>query len=90
MPIYAYRCERCGEALEVLLRSGEAPPERCPGCGAAALVRQLSAPAFRLAGGGWYETDFKTGDKRNLAGETPPCAGGEGPACGAPGCAAAE
>ena len=31
--------------------------------------KQLSAPKFRLKGKGWYETDFKTGDKRNLAGD---------------------
>jgi len=40
----------------------------CPDCGEATLRKQLSAPKFRLKGKGWYETDFKTGDKRNLAG----------------------
>jgi len=43
----------------------------CPECKTAALKRVISASGFRLAGGGWYETDFKTGDKKNLAGGKP-------------------
>jgi predicted nucleic acid-binding Zn ribbon protein len=42
----------------------------CPSCGEPDLKRLLSAPRFRLKGKGWYETDFKTGDKRNIAGDT--------------------
>ena len=45
------------------------PLTDCPECGKPALKKQVSAPAFRLSGGGWYETDFKTGDKKNIAGE---------------------
>ena len=46
------------------------PLLECPSCGEPALKRLLSAPRFRLKGQGWYETDFKTGDKRNIAGDT--------------------
>ena len=76
MPIYAYQCGTCGHAKDVLQKMSDAPLTDCPACGAQGTVRrQLTAPQFRLSGGGWYETDFKKdGDrKRNLAGE-----GGEG------------
>ena len=76
MPIYAFACDACGHHFDRLQRLSDADPTQCPSCGADGQVhRQLTAPQFRLAGGGWYETDFKKdGDKkRNLAGE-----GGEG------------
>lgn len=76
MPIYAFVCDACGHAFDRLQKLSDADPVICPACGAEGHVRrQLTAPQFRLAGGGWYETDFKKdGDKkRNLAGE-----GGEG------------
>ena len=70
MPIYAFRCEQCGHGFDRLQKLSDPDPEACPSCGAAAVKRALTAPSFRLAGGGWYETDFKKdGDrKRNLAG----------------------
>lgn len=70
MPIYAFACDACGHAFERLQKLSDADPTVCPDCSAAAVRRQLTAPQFRLAGGGWYETDFKKdGDKkRNLAG----------------------
>lgn len=67
MPFYEYRCGACGHELEVLQKIADEPLRECPACGAAELVRLISAPAFRLKGGGWYETDFKSGNKRNLA-----------------------
>jgi putative FmdB family regulatory protein len=69
MPIYEYRCETCGHTLEALQKLSDAPLKDCEVCGAAALRRLISAPAFRLKGGGWYETDFKSDKekKRNLA-----------------------
>ena len=84
MPIYAFACDACGHAFDRLQKRSDADPSDCPACGAEGRVRrQLTAPQFRLAGSGWYETDFKKdGDpKRNLAGE-----GGEGakPAAEAP------
>ena len=69
MPIYEYQCQSCQAELEKLQRISDAPLTDCPTCGAAALVKKISAPGFRLKGGGWYETDFKSGNKRNLAGD---------------------
>tara|TARA_R110001592_G_scaffold355031_1_gene655257 strand:- start:37475 stop:37771 length:297 start_codon:yes stop_codon:yes gene_type:complete len=68
MPIYEYQCQDCGKELEALQKISDAPLVKCPECGAAALKKKVSAAAFRLKGGGWYETDFKTGNKKNLAG----------------------
>ncbi|WP_240097560.1 FmdB family zinc ribbon protein [Thermomonas flagellata] len=76
MPIYAFACAACGHRFDRLQKLSDPDPASCPACGAAGQVRrQVTAPQFRLAGSGWYETDFKKeGDKkRNLAGE-----GGEG------------
>ena len=67
MPIYAYACKNCGHELDALQKIADEPLVECPKCGELALKRLLSAPRFRLKGSGWYETDFKTDNKRNLA-----------------------
>jgi putative FmdB family regulatory protein len=67
MPIYEYQCEACGHILETLQNISDAPLTKCPECGKDALKKLISASAFRLKGGGWYETDFKTGSKKNVA-----------------------
>ena len=74
MPIHTFRCEACGHSFDRLQRLSDADPRECPECGKPALKRQVSAPSFRLAGSGWYETDFKSDkDKqRNLAGRVEP------------------
>lgn len=74
MPIYAFRCQACGHAFDRLQKLSDPDPRECPECGAEAVKRQVTAPAFRLAGSGWYETDFKSDKdrKRNLAGDEPP------------------
>lgn len=71
MPIYAFECAACGHSFDRLQRLSDIDPSHCPECAAEAIRRQLTAPQFRLAGGGWYETDFKqAGDRqRNLAGD---------------------
>ena len=69
MPIYEYRCENCGHELEVIQKVSEDPLRRCPDCETDSLVKKVSAAGFRLKGGGWYETDFKSGNKRNVSGE---------------------
>ena len=69
MPIYEYACRACEHEFETLQKLSEAPLVDCPQCGAAELRKKVSAARFRLKGGGWYETDFKSGDKKNLAGE---------------------
>jgi putative FmdB family regulatory protein len=69
MPFYEYQCKSCGHELEAMQKVSDAPLKKCPHCGKSQLTRLMSAPVFRLKGGGWYETDFK-GDKdnqRNLA-----------------------
>lgn len=67
MPIYEYRCQSCGHELEKLQRIADPVLKKCPACGKQRLRRLISAAGFRLKGGGWYETDFKQGNKRNLA-----------------------
>ena len=69
MPIYGYACKQCEHSSDVLQRMSDPVLVECPECGEQSLRKQLSAPKFRLKGKGWYETDFKTGDKRNIAGE---------------------
>lgn len=68
MPLYDYQCGSCSHQMEVLQKISAAPLTDCPACQAPALKRMISAPGFRLGGTGWYETDFKTGTKKNLAG----------------------
>ena len=67
MPIYEYQCQQCQHQLEALQKISDEQLQDCPSCGAASLKKKVSAAAFRLKGGGWYETDFKTGDKKNIA-----------------------
>ena len=66
MPIYEYACGSCEHRFETIQRASGEPLRDCPECGDAALRKLLSAPVFRLKGSGWYETDFKTKDKRNV------------------------
>jgi len=69
MPIYEYQCLDCNHSLEALQKVSDQPLQECPSCGESALKKKVSAAAFRLKGGGWYETDFKTGNKKNIAGD---------------------
>jgi putative FmdB family regulatory protein len=71
MPIYEYQCQKCHHHLEALQKFSDKPLRECPECGKHTLLRLMSAPMFRLAGSGWYETDFKSDkeSKRNLAGK---------------------
>jgi putative FmdB family regulatory protein len=68
MPFYEYECRRCGHQHEAMQKISDRHLRRCPACGRSALKRLVSAAAFRLKGGGWYETDFKRDgeNKRNL------------------------
>jgi putative FmdB family regulatory protein len=67
MPIYEYDCTVCGQSIEKLQKLSDPPLLECPACGAMALKKRISAAGFRLSGGGWYETDFKGGNKKNLS-----------------------
>ena len=67
MPIYEYECAACGHRKEAIQKISDEPLKDCPECGKPELKKLVSAAAFRLKGGGWYETDFKSGNKKNLA-----------------------
>ncbi len=77
MPTYEYACSNCGHHLTVEQRMSDPRLADCPACGTPGLERQLSAGGFALKGGGWYQTDFRGGDKAPAAEPAPPpCAGG--------------
>jgi putative FmdB family regulatory protein len=67
MPIYEYQCQSCGHELEAIQKMSDSALTDCPQCNESALKKRISAAGFRLSGKGWYETDFKTGKKKNLA-----------------------
>lgn len=69
MPLYNYQCDGCGHHLEALQKISEPALVDCPACNTQSLRKQVANAGFRLSGNGWYETDFKTGSKKNLAGE---------------------
>lgn len=66
MPIYEYACQECAHVLDALQKISDDPLVDCPECGKPALKKKLSAPRFRLKGAGWYETDFKKDNQRNV------------------------
>ena len=66
MPIYEYKCLKCEHQFEVFQSFSDNPVETCPACNRKTVKKLVSAPSFRLKGGGWYETDFKTGSKKNI------------------------
>jgi len=74
MPFYEYQCGACGHHHEELQKISARPLRKCPACGRSTLKRLVSAPVFRLKGGGWYETDFKNDKEgqRNIAGDKEP------------------
>ncbi len=88
MPIYEYICEACDETHDALQKMSDDPLEDCPECGESTLKKKLSAPSFRLSGSGWYETDFKSGKKRNVAeSESKPSSSASAGGCSTAGCA---
>lgn len=70
MPIYAYRCEACGFAKDVLQKMSDAPLTDCTACGKPAFKKQLTAAGFQLKGSGWYVTDFRGGQSAPAASES--------------------
>lgn len=96
MPIYAYRCESCGFAKDVLQKVSDAPLSDCPECGKSSFKKQLTAAGFQLKGSGWYVTDFKnngspaspkTTTASSSAASEPACASG---ACAGPASCASD
>lgn len=89
MPFYEYRCASCGHELEAMQKISDAPLTDCPDCATPTLTKLISAAGFRLKGGGWYETDFKAGSKKNVAEASAKEAAPtkeSAPACGAGAC----
>ena len=76
MPIYAYKCESCGHAKDVLQKMADAPLTECPACGASTFSKQLTAAGFQLKGAGWYATDFKGATGSAAAAATAPAEAG--------------
>ncbi len=66
MPIYEYQCSTCGFQKEMLQKISDVPLKTCPECGKDSMQKMVTAAAFRLKGGGWYETDFKKDNKKNV------------------------
>ena len=62
MPIYAYKCDACGFAKDVLQKISDDPLVDCPQCGKPTFSKQLTAAGFQLKGSGWYVTDFRGGN----------------------------
>lgn len=79
MPIYAYRCEACGHAQDVLQKISDPLLTVCPACGESSYKKQLTAAGFQLKGSGWYVTDFRNKE----GGKAAPAAKGDAPAAGA-------
>ncbi len=67
MPIYEYQCQACDHKLEKLQKISDEPLKDCPECGKQELKKLVSAAGFRLSGSGWYETDFKSKNQKNLS-----------------------
>lgn len=82
MPIYEYECATCGDIHEALQKISDPPLTDCTRCGASTLTKRVTAAAFRLAGSGWYETDFKQDKKRNLKESSGPETTGAGDSAG--------
>lgn len=66
MPIYEFQCQSCGHEIEIIQKISDDPITDCAECGKPDMKKKVSAAAFRLSGTGWYETDFKSGKKKNL------------------------
>ncbi|HEY0857803.1 MAG TPA: FmdB family zinc ribbon protein [Albitalea sp.] len=80
MPIYAYRCESCGHAKDVLQKVSDPLLTTCPACHAATFKKQLTAAGFQLKGSGWYVTDFRGGNNGAAKPDAAPDAGKAGDA----------
>ncbi len=90
MPFYEYRCDTCGHEMEIMQKMSDPPVAQCPACGEPHLRKLVSAAGFRLKGGGWYETDFKKGSKKNVHDAGGGKEAAAAPACGAGACNACQ
>ncbi len=74
MPIYAYKCESCGTAKDVLQKISDPALSDCPACGQPTFRKQVTAAGFQLKGSGWYATDFRGGSTGATAAAAPAAA----------------
>jgi len=78
MPIYAYRCESCGFAQDILRKISDPPLSVCPQCSQDTFRKQVTAAGFQLKGSGWYVTDFRNnGGAPAASGKSGGASGGE-------------
>ncbi|HKS81672.1 MAG TPA: FmdB family zinc ribbon protein [Candidatus Acidoferrales bacterium] len=69
MPLYEYKCVKCGHRFEKIESVGASEIKKCPKCGAKA-ERQLAAPAIQFKGSGWYVTDYAGKNSAVASGES--------------------
>jgi putative FmdB family regulatory protein len=81
MPIYAYRCDECGFAKDVLQKISDPVLSVCPSCGKSSFKKQVTAAGFQLKGTGWYVTDFR-GGSAPATGTAPAADGGSAGSAG--------
>lgn len=84
MPIYAYKCESCGAAKDVLQKISDPTLSDCPACGKPTFRKQVTAAGFQLKGSGWYATDFRGGAAPAATAPAAATATSEAPAAAAP------
>jgi len=59
VPLYEFRCRKCGHRFEVIQKHDDPHPKKCPKCGKRSIEKLLSAPAIQFKGTGWYITDYQ-------------------------------
>jgi putative FmdB family regulatory protein len=57
VPIYEYKCSKCGKVFEIIQKIGDEPLSRCKFC-KGKVERLISNSSFQLKGSGWYLTDY--------------------------------
>ncbi len=64
MPIYEYKCSKCGKELEVMHKVSDPAPVECPECKSQNTLEKLvSRTSFQLKGGGWYSDLYGSSKK---------------------------
>lgn len=66
MPLYEYKCEQCGERVEIIQRVSDKPYSHCPKC-SGEMKKQISAPAIQFKGSGFYKTDYASSSSKPSA-----------------------
>lgn len=74
MPVYEYKCGKCGEQFEVMQKITDSPLTVCDSCGGE-LKKLITNTSFVLKGGGWYVTDYPSADRKKAADAKKPAAG---------------